>query len=120
MFDNNYLFALDGLVRDLLLLVGDQRSFVFGFRTQTLNGRHNVGLLREKCVTHVGRPLDIIRQPFNDVGKPSHRLNARVPRLLRHFFGKHFLVLYFLILLKPLMKLHEFKRICRRDQHLAK
>jgi hypothetical protein len=38
-------------------------------------------LLREKSITQIGGPLNVVAQAFHYVGQSRHRLNARIPRL---------------------------------------
>jgi hypothetical protein len=81
LLDDNHFVGLDNLSRDLLLL----GVFRFPHRTplsHALHSGHPVALLREEGVAEVGRPLDVVAQPLDDVGQPGEALNGRIPVLL--------------------------------------
>jgi hypothetical protein len=67
LFHNDYLFAFDNPGLDLLLLVGFQGAGALRFLPHPLNGVHDVGLLREKRVAEIGGPLNVIRQPLDQI-----------------------------------------------------
>jgi hypothetical protein len=48
---------------------GFQISCALSLRTHTLDGIHYVRLLRQECVSQIGRPLNIAGHPLNHVWK---------------------------------------------------
>jgi hypothetical protein len=75
-------------------------------------------LLRQECISQVRRPLDIASHPLHRVWKCCHRLDARVPRLLRHCVRQG-LVLQVLVMRVPLLKLDHFQRVSGSGQRLG-
>jgi hypothetical protein len=84
LFDYDHLLALNSLDLDVLLLVVRQRPSALRLRAHALNRVHHIALLSEERVAQISGPLNVIRQPLNDILQRSHRLNARIPRLLLH------------------------------------
>jgi hypothetical protein len=116
---NDHLLAFDHLRLDLHLLVRYERPFIFRLRAHPLHGIHHVLLLSDEGVAEVGRPLNVLRKPLDHIGQRGHRLNTRVPGLLRHRGVQFLLVLRELgIVLQPLVKLDQFERISRCHQNL--
>jgi len=79
---------------------------------------HDITLLSQKGVAKLGGPLDVVGEPFNRLGNNCHRLDARVPGLLRHSIGQR-ITLEIGGLLHPLLELHDLERVGRSDQHLC-
>jgi hypothetical protein len=61
LFDHDHTLALDDFGFDLLLFGRFQIAVVLGLLAHALHGIHYIGLLRQECVTQVGRPLNVIR-----------------------------------------------------------
>ena len=89
-----------------------------GLLPHPLDGVHDVVLLVEEGVPELRRPLDVVREPLHDVGNRRHRLDARVPGLLRDRVGER-LVLQVLVLREPLLELDDLERVGRRDERLG-
>jgi hypothetical protein len=75
-------------------------------------------LLRQKCISQVRHPLNIVGHARNDVRISYQSLDAWVPRLLRHSVCQGF-VIQTLVLLHPLLKLHDFERISGSSERLS-
>jgi hypothetical protein len=67
--DNDYAFAFDHLRFDLLLLGSFQLAFVLRLLAHALHRVHHIGLLSKECIAQIGGPLNVIGQPFNNVGQ---------------------------------------------------
>jgi len=61
LYYNNLFAAFHRFGLDCLLRTCLQISRALSLATHPLNCAHHVGLLREKSVTEIGRPLDIAR-----------------------------------------------------------
>jgi hypothetical protein len=109
---------LDDLRLDLLLLVGFEGALVLGFLPHPLNGVHDVALLCEEGVAEIGRPLNVIRKPLDHFGNRRHRLDRRVPGLLRHRIGQR-LVFQILVLRHPLLQLDDLERVGGSNERLS-
>jgi hypothetical protein len=118
LLDHDHTFVFDDFCFYLLLLAGFQISFVLCFLAHSLDGVHDVRLLREKCVAEVGCPLDIVGEPLDDIGQGGESLNTWVPRLLGDGVGKSF-VLQRGVLLEPLVELNDFERVRRSGEGLG-
>ena len=118
LLDDDHRLFLNDLCLYSLLRVGLQGSCALRFLAHSLNGVHNVALLREKSIAKFCRPLNVIGQPLHQVWESRHSLNARVPRLFRDSIGKR-LALQVFISLKPLLKLYDFERVGRSHKRLA-
>jgi hypothetical protein len=90
-----------------------------GLCAHALNCVHHVRLLREECVSQVGRPLNIASHPLNDVREGYQRLHTRIPRLLGHSVRQR-LVLQVFVIRVPLLKLDYFQRVRGSGQRLRK
>ena len=112
LLNNHNGLALDNLRLYLHLLTGFQVPRIFCFCPHALDRIHHVGLLRQKRVSQICRPLDVICQTLDEIRNWSHGLDAGVPRLLGHCIGKSF-VLQILVLFEPLLKLDDFQWIRR-------
>jgi hypothetical protein len=75
-------------------------------------------LLRQKCVTQIGCPLNVSSHPLDDVWSRSQGLDTGIPWLFSHSICKC-LIFQTRILSHPLLKLDDFKRIRRRSQRLG-
>jgi hypothetical protein len=94
-----------------LLLSRFEIAFVLGLFAHALNGIHQIALLRQKRISQIGRPLEIIRKSLHNIWQAGHCLHARVPGLLRDCIGER-LVFQSLVLLEPLLQLNDLQRIC--------
>src|SRR5215469_1531238 len=108
--DDHLLATLDGLRLDLLLLIRFQSAFCRGLLAHPLHRVHDVLLLCEECVAEIRRPLNVVRQAFDEVRHGGHRLNAGVPGLLLHGICQR-LVLEIGVLGEPLLQLHDLQRV---------
>ena len=115
---NDHRFVFYNLVFDCHLLVGLQGALILGDLSHTLYSFHNVALLGKKSVAKVRRPLNIVREPFHNIRQGCHGLNTWIPGLLRYGIGQR-LVFKIGIPCHPLLKLHDFQRVCGCNQHLA-
>src|SRR6266436_5099945 len=89
-----------------------------GPRAHSLHRAHDIGLLGEEGVPKVGGPTDIAAEQPQRVRKCHQRLDARIPALLPG--PVHQLpALKIRVLLKPLLRLDDLKRIGARGQRLA-
>jgi hypothetical protein len=118
LFDYDDGFAFNDLGFDLLLLGCFQRPLIVSFLAHTLNGVHNIALLRQEGVAEISRPLDVISQPLYHGGQSGQGLDARIPGLFRHCIGK-FLILQIRILFEPSLEKDDFERICRSRKYLS-
>jgi hypothetical protein len=82
LFDYDHLFIFHRLGFYLQLLAGLQVALLLGLRAHALHGIHYVGLLGQNGISEIGRPLDVICKPFDDIRKGSQGLNSGVPVLL--------------------------------------
>ena len=114
--DDRLLFHDLGL--DLLLLVGLQCALVLRLLPHPLDGVHHVVLLVEEGVPELRRPLDVVGEPLHDIGNRRHRLDGRVPGLLRDGVRER-LVLELLVLREPLLELDDLEGVGRRDERLG-
>jgi hypothetical protein len=64
-------------------------------------------LLRQKSITQVGGPLNILRELFDQIGEGRHGLNTGIPILLLHGVDEG-LIFQSLVLHQPLLKLDDF------------
>ena len=71
-----------------LLVVRLECAVLLCLCPEPLHSIHQVGFLREEGIPQIGRPLNLIRELFNDTGKGSQSLHTRVPVLLRYRFGQ--------------------------------
>jgi hypothetical protein len=108
----DYLLALDYSSFNRHLLVGLQIPRALRLGAHPLYGVHHVGLLCQNGVTKVCRPLDVVRKPFDDIGKGRQCLNGRVPGLL-HYCVLQGLVFKAWVLTQPLLELHDLQWISR-------
>jgi hypothetical protein len=117
---HNHLFATfhrPGL--DCLLRARLQISRALSLSSHPLDRLHHIGLLRQKRVAQIGRPLDIPGQSLDNVRSCRQRLHAWVPCL----FGdgvRQCLVFQVFIPIHPLLKLNDLQRIRRSGQRLRK
>jgi len=53
------------------LLLWSRKQFACLLRryTHTLNGVHDIRLLRKECITQIPRPGDIFIEPFQNIGE---------------------------------------------------
>jgi hypothetical protein len=114
-YDNGFVFHHLGL--DLLLLGGFQISFFLCLLAHALHRIHDIALLRQESITQIRGPLDILREPIDQVGKGSQALYARVPVLLFHGIHQG-LVFQSFVLFQPLLKLDDLQRIGRSRENL--
>ena len=105
--DDDYALVIDRLRLHLLLLRRLQIALVLSLPPHALHGRHHLALLREKGIPKISGPLNVVREPFRDVGDTRKRLNAWVPRLFGHCVCQS-LTLQILVLFQPLLKLNDF------------
>jgi hypothetical protein len=110
LLDHDDRLAFHNLRFHFLLLSGFQVACVLRLRAHTLNGIHDVGLLRQKRIAQIGGPLQILGELLQRVGQRGHCLNAGVPVLLLDGLNKR-LVLQVLVLLQPLLELNDFQGI---------
>jgi hypothetical protein len=75
-------------------------------------------LLRQECVSQVGRPLNIASHPLKHVWKCYQCLDTRIPRLLRYCVRQG-LVLQVFVIRVPLFKLDDFQRVSGSGQRLG-
>jgi hypothetical protein len=80
-----------------------------------LHGSHYIGLLGEKCVPEISRPLNITGHALQDFRSSGQRLHARVPILFCDRIGE-LLVFDRLVLRHPLLDLDNLERIRRSGQ----
>ena len=107
LLDHDYLLVLDGLFFDLLLVIRSQSSFLLGLRAHPLDGVHDIALLRQKGITEIGGPLNVIGEAFDHVGQSGHRLNAWIPGLFLNRLGELGLVFdERRVFFEPLLQLH--------------
>ena len=85
--DYDYTLVIDSLRLHFLLLGRLQIAFVFSLSPHALHGSHHIALLREKSISQVSGPLNIVGEPFRDVRNSCKRLNAWVPRLFGYRVG---------------------------------
>jgi hypothetical protein len=81
LLDNDHLLALNCLGFDLLVFIRHQSSFALCRHAHPLDGVHHIALLREKRVTEIRGPLNVVGEAFHHIGQSRHRLNARIPGL---------------------------------------
>jgi hypothetical protein len=110
LLDHDHTLALDDFGFHLLLLGRFQIAGVLCLFAHSLDGIHDIALLRQERVAQVRGPLNVIRQALYDVGQPGQRLNARIPGLLCDSIRECF-VFQPRILCQPLLQLDEFERI---------
>jgi hypothetical protein len=115
--DDDDRLLLDDLRLDRLLLGRLERPGPLGLLAHPLDGIHDVGLLREERVAEFGGPLDVVPEALDDVGQRRHRLDARVPRLLRDLVSQR-LVFQARVLREPLLELDDLERIGGRHEDL--
>ena len=65
LLDDDHLFVFDHLGFHLLLLGGFQVPRALGLLAHALHRIHHIALLRQKSISQVGGPLDVIRQPLD-------------------------------------------------------
>jgi hypothetical protein len=119
LFDHDHLLVFHHLGFNFHLLCGFQIPLLLGLRPHALHSIHNIGLLGQNSIAKVSRPLDVFREPFDDIRKGSHSLNGGIPVLF--FYCVHeSLVLQILVLRQPLLELHDFQRVCGGSQDLSK
>jgi hypothetical protein len=102
-----------------LLLVRLQCALLLSLLPHPLYRGHDILLLRQEGVAHIGGPVDTLAEAMEQIGKHNERLHAGVPRLLCCRVGKR-LPAERRILIQPLRGLHDFQRIRGCDQNLAK
>jgi hypothetical protein len=118
LFDHDYRLALYHPSLNLHLLIRLQSAGPLSLLTHALDSVHHIALLREKSVTEVGGPLNVIGEAFHHIRKRRHRLNAWIPGLLRDGSDER-LILQARVFLQPLLKLDDFQRISGSYQRLA-
>jgi hypothetical protein len=118
LFDHDDAFVFYDLGFHRLLLSGLQSALVLRLLAHSLNGIHDVGLLRKEGITQIGRPLNVVTQPFDNIGQSRESLNTRIPGLFSHCVGQRF-VFQRAVFRQPLLKLYDFKRICGCSQRLG-
>jgi hypothetical protein len=70
LLNRDYLLAArDCLGLHYRLGIGLKISCALSLSTQALDCVHHVRLLRQECVSQIGRPLDIARHPLHHVWK---------------------------------------------------
>jgi hypothetical protein len=120
LFDYDHLLVLNHLFFDLLLCIRGQSSSALCLRAHPLDGVHHIGFLRQKGVTEIGSPLNIVGETFHHVGQSRHRLNARIPRLFLNRLDQFCLVFDELrVFVEPLPQLNDLERISRCRQRLG-
>jgi hypothetical protein len=119
LFDHDHLLAFHHLRFNFHLLCGFQIPLLLGLRPHALHSIHDIGLLGQNNIAKVRRPLDVIREPFDDIRKGSHSLNGGIPVLFLHCVRES-LVLQILVLRQPLLELHDFQWVCGGSQDLSK
>jgi hypothetical protein len=110
LFDDDRALVFDDLCLYFLLLTRLQIAGSLSLLAHTLNGIHHIGLLRQKRITEISCPLDIVSQTLDQVGQSSQGLDAWVPRLLGYSISKGF-IFQPRILRKPLLELNNLERI---------
>jgi hypothetical protein len=83
-----------------------------------LNRVHYVGLLGEKGVPQLRRPLDVAGHALQRFRIRGHRLNARLPWLFSDGIHQR-LVLQIFVSFQPLLKLNDFEWISGRSERLG-
>ncbi len=111
------VFCSTTLRLDLLLLGGGERPGPLRLLPHALDRVHDVRLLVEEGVPQVGGPLDVVAETLHDVGERRHRLDGRVPGLLRDRVCER-LVLQSLVLPEPLLELDDLERVGRGHERL--
>jgi hypothetical protein len=79
---------------------------------------HHVSLLRQKCVSQIGCPLNVAGHACHHVRKHDQRLDTWVPRLLCDGIRQR-LPCQILVLVHPLLKLNDLKRISGSSERLS-
>jgi hypothetical protein len=110
LFDDDRALAFNDLCLYFLLLTRLQIAGFLSLLAHTLNCFHYIGLLRQKRIAEIRRPLDIVSQALDQVGQSGQRLDAWVPGLLGHSISESF-IFQPRILRKPLLELNNLKRI---------
>ena len=111
LLDDDDRLVLDNLRLDFHLFSGFQISRIFCFCPHALDCIHDVGLLCQKSIAQIRRPLDVICQTLDEIGKRGHGLDTRIPRLLGYGVCKR-LVLQIFVFRQPLLELHDLQWIC--------
>jgi hypothetical protein len=93
-----------------LLFSGFEIAIVLCFLAHALHSIHQICLLSQKSIAEIGRPLDIVRQTFNDLGQSGQGLHAWIPGLLCGCICQC-LVFQILVLFQPLLELDDLQGI---------
>jgi hypothetical protein len=68
LLDHDDAFAFNDRRFHLLLLIGFQIARVLGLLAHALYGIHHISLLRQKGITKIGSPLNVIREAIDNIG----------------------------------------------------
>jgi hypothetical protein len=118
LLDNDRTLAFNNLRFHLLLFRRTQVALLLSFLAHALDSLHDIRLLSQKRVAKIGGPLNIIGQAVYHIGQGRQRLNTGIPRLFRHGISE-FLVFEPFVFPEPLLKLDDFKGVCRCSQYLG-
>jgi hypothetical protein len=92
LLNDDDLLGFHDLGLDLLLFVGFEIAFLLSLLAHALHSVHDIALLRQEGVAEVGGPLEVVGQALDHVGQTRQRLNAWIPRLLRHSISEFFVL----------------------------
>src|SRR5512139_2263341 len=102
----------------LLLLRRLQVPGIVRLLPELLDGVQHVLLLREERVPDLLRPVELVGHHLEDLGEVHERLDARVPLLLLERLRQR-VALELLVLLHPVVGLHDLQGIGGRHQELG-
>jgi hypothetical protein len=106
LLDDDDALVVDDLRFNFLMFVGRQGARALRLFSHSLDGVHDIALLRKKCVTQIGGPLNVIGQLLHHLGKRRHSLYAWIPRLLLSRTDERLTAQTF-IFLQPLLQLND-------------
>src|ERR1019366_3402423 len=114
----NHRMSVFRRIRHRLLFGRFKLASVLGSDAHILNRIHDARLIRQECVSKIGGPRNVLVHALEYAGEGNERLNARVPALFLSGTGQ-VLSFEFRVLLRPLIRLNDFKGIGGRHEDLA-
>ena len=79
--DDNDSLAILGFIRNFLLLGRGQFAGILSPCAHPLDGIHDIGLARQKRISQIGGPGDVLIHALEHIRERNERLNAGVPAL---------------------------------------
>jgi hypothetical protein len=115
--DDDLFATFNRLGLHCLLRARFQISCALSLGSHPLDRRHHIGLLRQKRVPEIGRPLNIPSQSLDDVRNGGQGLDTGVPRLFGDGVRQCFIFQIF-VAVHPLLELDDFQGISGSSQSL--